>query len=90
MKSYIQIAIRTKNETVGWGVGEKLIDSLSLSGGLLLPEQVSNNADKFTEPFLGKELCEGWWASKASVRTNGALSDFYQDLAAKGVGVNNF
>lgn len=83
MKSYIQIAIRTKAETIDWGVGEKLIDSLSLSGRLLLPEQVSHNADKFTEPFLGKTSCESVWASKASMRANGALSDFYQDFAWK-------
>jgi len=83
MKTYIQIAIRTKAETIDWGVGERLIDSLSLSGGLLLPEQISHNADKFTEPFLGKNSCESAWASKASIRTNGALSDFYQDFAWK-------
>lgn len=81
MKPYIKIAIRTKAETIDWGVGEKLIDSLNLNDGLLLPEQVSHNADKFTEPFLGKVLCEGVWASKASMRVNGALSDFYQDFA---------
>lgn len=56
MKPYIQIAIRTKAETIGWSSGEKLIDSLGLNGELLLPEQVSHNADKFTEPFLGKAL----------------------------------
>lgn len=81
MKPYIQIAIRTKTETIGWGVGEKLINSLSLNGGLLLPEQVSHNADKITEPFLGKAACEDIWASKATMRVNGALSDFYQDFA---------
>ncbi len=81
MKSYIQIAIRTKSETIGWSAGEKLIDSLSLNGGLLLPEQVSHNEDKFTEPFVGKPACESLWASKAPIRVNGALSDFYQDFA---------
>jgi hypothetical protein len=81
MKSYIQVAIRTKAETVDWGIGEKLIDSMNLNGGLLTPEQVSHNEDKFTEPFLGKSACEGIWASKAAMRVNGALSDFYQDFA---------
>jgi len=81
MKPYIQIAIRTKVETIGWNSGEKLIDSLGLNGELLLPEQVSHNADKFTEPFLGKASCESVWASKASIRANGALLDFYQDFA---------
>lgn len=81
MKPYIQISIKTKSATVGWGVGEKLIDSLSLNGGLLLPEQVSHNADKFTEPFIGKAASEGVWASKAAIRVNGSLSDFYQDFA---------
>ena len=83
MKSYIQLAIRTKSKTIGWGTGEKLIDSLSMSGGLLLPELVSHNADKFTEPFLGSTSCESVWASKASIRANGTLSDFYQDFAWK-------
>lgn len=81
MKSYIQVAIRTKIETTGWGVGEKLIDSLSLNGGLLLPEQVSDNPDKFTESFLEKALCERIWAAKGSSRANGVLSDFYQGFA---------
>jgi len=81
MKSYIQIAIRTKAETIDWGVGEKLIDSLGVSGGVLLPEQVSHNAAKFTETVLGKGSCESFWASTASIRTNGTLSDFYQDFA---------
>ena len=54
MNPYIQIAIRTRAETIGWDVGEKFIDSLSLGGDLLVPEQVSQNADKFIEPFMGK------------------------------------
>jgi hypothetical protein len=81
MKPYIQIAIRTRVETVGWDVGEKFIDSLSLGGGLLAPEQVSHNADEFAEPFMGKAASESVWASKASIRVNGALSEFYQDFA---------
>ncbi|WP_454834558.1 hypothetical protein [Pseudomonas lini] len=81
MKPYIQIAIRTRAETISWGVGEKFIDSLSLGGDLLVPEQVSQNADKFIEPFMGKAASEGVWASKASIRVNGTLSDFYQDFA---------
>lgn len=81
MKSYIQISIRTKSETIGWGAGERLIDSLSLNDGLLIPEQVSHNADKFTEPFMGRATSESVWASKATIRVNGALSDFYQDFA---------
>nr|WP_269807884.1 hypothetical protein [Pseudomonas agronomica] len=81
MKPYIQIAIRTRAETVGWDVGEKFIDSLSLGGGLLAPEQVSHNADEFTEPFMGKAASESVWASKASIRVNGTLSEFYQDFA---------
>lgn len=83
MNSYIRIAIRTRAETIDWGVGERLIDTLSLNGGLLLPDQVSHCADKFTEPFAGKASCESVWASKGSIRANGALSDFYQDFAWK-------
>ena len=56
---------------------------MSFNGGLLLPEQVSHNADKFTEPFLGKTQCQRVWASEASIRVNGALSDFYQDFTWK-------
>lgn len=77
----MQIAIRTKAETTNWRVGEELIDSLNVGGGLLAPEQVSHNADKFVDAFMGKNESKGIWASKASIRINGALSDFYQDFA---------
>ena len=81
MKPCIQIAIRTKVETIGWDVGEKFIDSLDLGGDLLVPEQVSHNADRFKEPFMGKAASEGVWASKGSIRANGSLFDFYDDFA---------
>lgn len=81
MKPYVQIAIRTKSETIGWGVGEAFIASLSRDGGVLVPEQVSHNADKFVESFMGMAASEACWASKAAIRINGALSDFYQDFA---------
>lgn len=83
MNSYIQLTIRTKAETIDWCVGERLIDSLSLNGGLLLPDKVSNNPDKFTEPFEGKASCESVWAPKGSIRANGSLSDFHQNFAWK-------
>jgi len=54
MKPYAHIAIRTKIETVGWDIGGQLLESLYLNGGLLVPEFVSHNADKITEPFEGK------------------------------------
>ncbi|NVZ29651.1 hypothetical protein HX881_29155 [Pseudomonas gingeri] len=81
MKPYVQIAIRTKSETIGWGVGEAFVASLSRDEGLLVPEQVSHNADKFIEPFMGTAASEGDWAAKAAIRVNGVLSDFYQDFA---------
>ena len=81
MKPYVQIAIRTKSETIGWGVGEAFIASLSRDGGVLVPEQVSHNADKFVESFMGMAASEACWASKAAIRINGALSDFYLDFA---------
>ncbi|WP_242167924.1 MULTISPECIES: hypothetical protein [unclassified Pseudomonas] len=81
MKPYVQISIRTKSETIGWGVGEAFISSLSREGELLVPEQVSHNADKLGEPFMGVAASEACWASKAAIRFNGALSDFYLDFA---------
>ncbi len=81
MKPYVRIAIRTKSETIGWGVGEAFIASLSRDEGLLVPEQVSHNADKFGESFMGVAASEACWASKAALRFNGTLLDFYQDFA---------
>lgn len=81
MKPYVQIVIRTKSETIGWGVGEAFISSLNRDEGLLVPEQVSHNADKFGESFMGVAASEACWASKAAIRFNGALSDFYLDFA---------
>ncbi len=81
MKPYVQIAIRTKSETSGWGVGEALLATLSRDGGLLVPEQVSHNADKFVESFMGVAETEAWWASKGTMRVNGALSEFNDHFA---------
>jgi hypothetical protein len=81
MKPYVQIAIRTKSETSGWSVGEALLATLSQDGGLLVPEQVSHNADKFVESFMGVAASEAWWASKAILRVDGVSSDFHQDFA---------
>ncbi|WP_455824838.1 hypothetical protein [Pseudomonas graminis] len=81
MKPYVQITIRTKSETIGWGVGEAFISSLSRDGGLLVPELVSHNADKFGESFMGVAASEACWASKAAIRVDGAMSDFYLDFA---------
>lgn len=83
MKPYIQIAVRTKMETVGWDVGSQLLESLCLNGGLLAPEYISHNADKITEPFEGKSQAERLWAEKTSIRANGSLSDFFLDFAWK-------
>ncbi|WP_257604085.1 hypothetical protein [Pseudomonas tolaasii] len=77
----MQIAIRTKSETSGWGVGEALLATLSRDGGLLVPEQVSHNADKFVESFMGVAETVAWWASKGTMRVNGALSEFNDHFA---------
>lgn len=79
MKTYVQISIRTKSETTDWSFGERLLESLEGVG--LVPEQVSHNADKFIEPFLGVEESKSVWASLASIRFNGSTRDFYQDFA---------
>ena len=83
MRAYIQIAIRTNSETIGWGVGSRLFDSLSSNGGLLAPEFVSHNADKVTEIFDGQKKMERFWAEKASIQANGTISDFFLDFAWK-------
>lgn len=83
MKSYIELAIRTKAETVDWRSGERLIESLCLNGESLLPDLISNNVDKISEPFAGKASCQNFWASRASIRVNGVSSDFYLDFAWK-------
>ncbi|GAB2888807.1 hypothetical protein GCM10027202_16630 [Microvirgula curvata] len=59
MKKCITISIGTKSEIIDWRVGERLIDSLNLYGELLVPEQVSPNADKFIDPYMGKAASEG-------------------------------
>lgn len=81
MKPYVQIAIRTKSATNDWSFGDQLIDSLSFGGGLLAPELISNNPDKFTNPFLGKDASKDIWTSKLIVRGSGTESDFFQDFA---------
>lgn len=81
MKPYIQISIRTRAETIDWQVGEKLIDSLSASEGVLFPEKISHNADNISTEFIGKAQAEKSWAEKASLRFDGTLSDYYQDFA---------
>ncbi|WP_460745153.1 hypothetical protein [Microvirgula curvata] len=81
MKPYVRFTINTRAETIGWSVGERLIDSLAINDGALMPEYVSHNADKVTDPFVNKSKAENLWAEKATIRFNGALSEFYQDFA---------
>lgn len=81
MKSYIQISIRTKVETIDWDFGCQLLESLSLDDGLLAPEFISHNVDKVKEPFEGRPQAETFWAEKTSIRANGSLSDFFLDFA---------
>ncbi len=65
-------------------MGERLIDSLNLYGELLVPEQVSPNADKFIDPYMGKAASEGLWAQRGTMRFNGV--SLWRD-AAIGAGV---
>ncbi len=84
MKRYIEISITTRKETIDWAVGEKFIDSLSMEDGLLIPESISHNADRFRNSFVGKAFCKEAWASKAVLHTGDGLpSDFFQDFAWK-------
>ena len=79
MKKYIQIGIRTKIETSSWDVGDVFLASLENSG--ISPEQVSNNADKFTDKFLSRSESEKYWSSPAILVSNGIKINFYQDFA---------
>jgi hypothetical protein len=83
MKAYMELTIRTKAETIDWDVGKRLIDSLSIGEGLLMPEQVSDNADRFKNPFMGKAACEAIWAPKGFMRNpfSGVPRDTYSDFA---------
>ncbi|WP_313493845.1 hypothetical protein [Stenotrophomonas sp.] len=81
MKSYIQMSIRTKNETADWAIGEKLVESLSLSGGRLLPEQISHNADKFSNNFIDSSSIRDCWAAEEIFDVNGVQSVLYRDFA---------
>ncbi|WP_178124753.1 hypothetical protein [Pseudomonas sp. Fl4BN1] len=78
---YIQISIRTKLDTFNWQFGRELIRSLCEGEGPICPEQISNNPDRFIEPFVSIEECEAYWAAKGSMRVNGSLIDFHDDFA---------
>lgn len=81
MKPYIKISIKTKSKTIGWDTGEAFIGSLGANNGLLIPEQISHDVDRFADSCIGVDVNEGIWASKGTMSVNGSLSDFYQDFA---------
>lgn len=81
MKPYIQLSIRTRSETIDLSIGQKLIDSLCVSEGVLFPERISHNPDMVANTFGEKESYQQFWASKSSMRVNGSPFDFYQDFA---------
>ncbi|GFM84116.1 hypothetical protein PSCICN_48080 [Pseudomonas cichorii] len=81
MKQYIQMSIRTRVDTFEWEYGEKFISSLYGDGGIFLPEQISNNADKFVDLFVDKAGCRKYWEGVGSVRVNGVASPFHEDFA---------
>ncbi|MDR2637805.1 MAG: hypothetical protein LBB55_05645 [Zoogloeaceae bacterium] len=83
MKKYVQITVKTKSNTTDWEVGERLVDSLEMGDGLLIPEQVSYyNPDKFKDPFMGKAACKDIWAVKGIIRSgNSTPREFACDFA---------
>lgn len=83
MKSYIQMSIRTRIETADWAIGERLVESLGLSGKWLLPEQISHNADKFSGELISSGSIEDCWASKQAIEINGVQLVFCRDFAWK-------
>ena len=81
MKAYIQLSIRTEAATESWAVGEQFIGTLEEHAGLLLPEQISHNPDKFTESYAGKVAMEKRWAAPCTLRYNGSMSEVAEDFA---------
>lgn len=81
VKPYVQIAIRTEKDTANWALGDAFIQSLCAGKGILAPEHISNNIDAFAEPFVSVAESRERWMAKASVRVNGALSEWHQDFA---------
>lgn len=81
MKQYIQITIRTKAATGSWAVGEQFIGTLEEHGGLLLPEQISHNPDKFIESYSGKMAMEERWAAPCTLRYDGGMVELAEEFA---------
>lgn len=81
MKQYTQISIRTKVDTFEWEFGKDFIASLYEWGGLILPEQISHNADKFVDLFVGADECKDCWGAEGEIRVNGSMSRFHEDFA---------
>ncbi|WP_046384109.1 hypothetical protein [Pseudomonas veronii] len=81
MKQYTQMSIRTKVDTFEWKFGKDFIASLYEWGGLILPEQISHNADKFVDLFVGGDECKDYWGAEGEIRVNGSMSRFHEDFA---------
>ena len=81
MKPYIQLTLRTKAPTESWAVGEQFIGTLEEHAGLLLPEQISHNPDKFTESYAGKMAMEERWAAPCTLRFDGGMFEVAEEFA---------
>lgn len=81
MQAYIQLTIRTEAATESWAVGEQFIGTLEEHAGLLLPEQISHNPDKFTESYAGKMAMEERWAAPCTLRYDGGMFEVAEDFA---------
>lgn len=81
MKPYIQISLTTKIDTFDWKFGEAFIASLHEWNGLILPEQISHNDDKFLDSFVGADECKDYWGVEGEIRVNGSTSRFHEDFA---------
>ncbi len=82
-KPYVQVSIKTRAETIGWDVGSRFFESLSLNNGVLSPEFVSKSWGRTTTPFEGKSQAGTLWAEKAEMRSNGGYSEFFLDFVWK-------
>lgn len=79
MKSYVQISIRTRADTHDWPVGDAMIGALS-SNSVLVPEQLSHNPDRYSNPRMDMSCFRECWASVAQLRVNGSMFEFHQDF----------
>ncbi|RRU13845.1 hypothetical protein [Stenotrophomonas sp. 278] len=81
MKAFVKLALRSRVDTAPLEKGKELLRVLSSHGGLLAPEQVSHNADRFKDAFVGEQSLEQWWSEVATLRAAGVASEYVLDFA---------